>query len=504
MQQASHILATGEMKRRSLDRELDPATSRVALYPDHYPDHHPDHHPEHTHTHINPPTVRIEATEKSSPQTMASHVKTKATRRGLLQNPTQWLFENQIGVSLNLILALFFIHAVSPQQRSFTSKFFTLSGYNPATGKYGVTRDDVYFVGFCVVLFSGIRAGLMKYVLAPFARFWGLSNKKCITRFSEQGWMFMYNAVFWSLGMRMYLTSAYALNMEELWTEWPRREMEGLMKGYILAQLAYWTQQVLVVNLEARRQDYWQMIAHHCATIILITTAYAYHYTRVSNLILVLMDIIELIFPLAKCLKYLGFTTICDVIFGIFMVTWLITRHVFYLMTCWSVYYDLARLVPTQCYKGPGDNLQGPSSIPEGQSYLLEPFRNPTGLICMTDGIRIGFLSYLLILQAIMIPWSAAIVRVAIRVVRGDSAEDVRSDDEEEEEEEGEVEKDQKMEFETAQIIEEEVGVDVIDFDAWKRRSGAKQTARSSGASISRHSDRKEFLNRIGCERQID
>ncbi|KAI0538598.1 longevity-assurance protein [Xylaria digitata] len=433
---------------------------------------------------------------------MAGHVKTKAaTRKGLLQSPTQWLFEHQIAVSLNLILALFFIHAFSPEKRPFTSKFFTLSGYNAITGKYAIGHDDVYFVSFCVVLFSGIRASLMKYVLAPFARFWGLANKKRITRFSEQGWMFMYNAVFWSLGMCIYLKSSYALNLEELWTDWPQREMEGLTKGYMLAQLAYWTQQVLVVNLEARRDDYWQMIAHHGATISLIASAYAYHYTRVSNLIFVLMDIIELIFPLAKCLKYLGFTTICDVIFGIFMITWLITRHVFYLMTCWSAYYHYPRLVPTACYQGPADNLQGPLPVPEGRSYLLEPFRNPTGIICATDGIRIGFVSYLLILQAIMIPWSAAIVRVAIRVVRGDGAEDVRSDDEEEEDD---VEEDEELEFGNGQIIEEEVGVDVIDFDAWKRRSGVKETTRSSGASISRHSDRKELLNRIGCERQIE
>ncbi|KAI0429760.1 longevity-assurance protein [Xylaria sp. FL1042] len=431
---------------------------------------------------------------------MAGQVKTTISRKGLLQSPTQWLFEHQIAVSFNLILTLFLVHIYFPGERPLTSKFFTLSGYNPATGKYATGRDDFYFVGFCVVLFTGIRATSMKYVLAPFARYWGLSNKKRIARFSEQGWMFMYNAVFWSLGMHIYLKSPYFLKLEELWTDWPQREMEGLTKAYVLAQLAYWTQQLLVVNLEARRDDYWQMIAHHLATTTLITSAYANHHTRVTNLIFVLMDIIELIFPLAKCLKYLGFTTICDVIFGIFMVTWLVTRHIFYLMVCWSVYYDSPRLMPTACYSGPADDLQGPLPVPEGRSYLLEPFRNPTGTVCMNEGIRIGFLSYLLVLQAIMIPWSAAIVRVAIRVVRGQNAEDVRSDDEEEED----IEEDEKEELENAQIIEEEVGVEVIDFEAWKRRSGVKPTARSTGASLSRHSDRKELLNRIGCERQIE
>ncbi|GAP83171.1 putative TRAM LAG1 CLN8 domain-like protein [Rosellinia necatrix] len=432
---------------------------------------------------------------------MAGHFKTM--RNGLLQSPSQWLSEHQIGVSCNLLLALFLAHVCWPQWQPLTSKFFTLSGYNPATGKYATGHDDLYFVAFCVVLFSGIRACSMEYLLAPLARWCGLTNKKRITRFSEQGWMFMYNAVFWTLGMRIYIASPYFLNLAELWTDWPQRELDGLTKGYVLAQLAYWTQQLLVVNLEARRHDYWQMIAHHVATIALISSAYAYHHIRVTNLIFVMMDIIELIFPLAKCLKCLGFTTICDVIFGIFMVTWLITRHVFYLMTCWSVYNDSPRLMPTSCYAGPATDLRGPLPVPEGWSYL-QPFRDPEGIICMNQEIRIAFLSYLLILQAIMIPWSAAIVRVAIRVMRGDSAEDVRSDDEDEDEdEEVEVEGDGEFGFEKGQIIEE-VGAEVIDFEAWKRRNGVQQPARASGASISRHSDRKELLNRIGCERQIE
>ncbi|KAI3325878.1 longevity assurance proteins LAG1/LAC1 [Xylariaceae sp. AK1471] len=431
---------------------------------------------------------------------MAGNV--KATANGpLLQSPTEWLFNNQIGVSFNLIVALLFIHTCIPQGRPFTSKFLTLSGYNPATGKYAITHDDICFVGFCIVLFVGIRAGSMKYVFTPFARRCGLSNKKRITRFSEQAWMILYNAVFWTFGMRIYTTSPYFLNMQELWTDWPQREIDGLSKGYVLAQLAYWTQQLLVVHLEARRHDYWQMIAHHCATITLMAAAYAYHHTRISNLILVLMDIIELIFPLAKCLKYLGFTTICDVIFGIFLVTWLLTRHLFYLMACWSVYYDLPRLIPAACYQGPANSLQGPLPVPDGWSYLLEPFRNPSSIVCWNQVTHAGFLSYLLLLQAIMIPWSAAIVRVAVRVVRGDGAEDVRSDDEDEDEDEVD---DEKVNLEEAPMVEEEVEAEAIDFEAWKRRSGVRQAARSSGTSLSRHSDRKELLNRIGCERQIE
>ncbi|KAI0146141.1 longevity-assurance protein [Xylariaceae sp. FL1272] len=431
--------------------------------------------------------------------------KMKTMTSGPKHGLAHWLFENQTSLSFSIAAGLFTAHTCIPQARPFTSRFITLSGFNPKTGKYAIGHDDLYFVLFCIVLFTGIRAGSMRYILAPFARRWGISKEKTVNRFSEQGWMILYNAVFWTTGMYIYTHSPHYLNLQELWTDWPQRELDGLMKGYILAQWAYWTQQLIVVNIEARRHDYNQMIVHHFTTIALIGSAYAYHHTRVTNLIMVLMDVIELIFPVAKCLKYLGFTTLCDVIFGIFMITWLFTRHIFYMMATWSAYNDSPRLMPSACWKGTQDNLEGPLPVPtSGWSHLFEPFRDPKGTVCMNDNLRIGFVVYLLVLQCVMIVWSAAIVRVAIKVLRGENADDVRSDDEASDEIEEELDV-EVIESEKAQLLEEEVGVEAIDFEVWKRRTGVKAgTSRSSGVRVPGHSDRKELLNRIGCEKQID
>lgn len=72
------------------------------------------------------------------------------------------------------------------------------------------------------------------------------------------------------------------------------------MKGYMLAQLAFWLQQILVINIEERRKDHWQMFAHHIVTNALIFASYRYGHTRVGNLILVLMDVVDLFFPVCS------------------------------------------------------------------------------------------------------------------------------------------------------------------------------------------------------------
>lgn len=71
------------------------------------------------------------------------------------------------------------------------------------------------------------------------------------------------------------------------------------MKAYLLAQWAFWVQQVLVIHIEERRKDHYQMLTHHFITITLISTSYCYHLTRVGNLILVLMDVVDLFLPVS-------------------------------------------------------------------------------------------------------------------------------------------------------------------------------------------------------------
>ncbi|XXH02296.1 Sphingosine N-acyltransferase lag1 [Hypoxylon texense] len=367
---------------------------------------------------------------------------------GPMRNLARWFLDNQTGLSFNLIALIFLAHMFIPKARPHTSKFFTLSYYDPATEKYAIGPNDYHFIAFCY----------------------------------------------------LYVNSSYYLNLRELWTNWPIRELGGVMKAYLLAQWAFWVQQVLVIHIEERRKDHYQMLTHHFITITLITASYFYHQDRVGNLILVLMDVVDLFLPLAKCLKYLGYSRLCDAMFVVFMVSWFIARHVFYLMTCYSIYTDLLIEIPDSCYRGPSSNLTGPFPVPDGWGHWLEPFTDSEGTVCWTSNVRLCFLYCLLGLQVITIFWFCMIIKVAARVIRGDGADDTRSDDEGMEEEEEEEE----FEYEEAQPLEEEVGVEAIDLKGWERRTGVKRGASSSGVSLPGHSDRKELLGRIGCEKQVD
>lgn len=423
---------------------------------------------------------------------------------------------------MNLLSVLFFVHLFFSDARHHTSKFFQISYYNPRTGTYALGWDDIFFVFYWIIVFTGARCAIMDYVLTPLATWCGISKKKTKVRFAEQSWITLYYTLFWGTGMYIMYNSDYWLSLRALWRDWPTREMHGLAKWYYLVQFAFWLQQIVVVNIEERRKDHWQMLTHHVITCALIFTSYGYHQTKVGNLYLCLMDFVDIVFAVAKILKYLQFQTACDAAFGVFMISYFITRQALYMTVCYSIYKHIPEEIKYGCYQGSVTNTEGPFPVPNDWDHLTQPFRDPVGLVCWNDNIKWTFLGMLLALQCVLVVWFGMIVRVAYKVLSGQGADDTRSDDEDEEDEEvqdADVARTNHLEkiqtgIEPKPFIEKDVLSTDLDFDfkpnthkrnptpspvrrsAWKKGDG-----HSSSVNLLAASDRKELLGRIGCDK---
>lgn len=53
----------------------------------------------------------------------------------------------------------------------------------------------------------------------------------------------------------------------------------------------------MVIHLEARRKDHYQMLIHHVVTSALLSSAYIWRFYNVSNVVLCLMDIVDFLLP---------------------------------------------------------------------------------------------------------------------------------------------------------------------------------------------------------------
>lgn len=81
---------------------------------------------------------------------------------------------------------------------------------------------------------------------------------------------------------------------------------------------------------ETKRKDFWQMFSHHVITIMLISFSWICNIHRVGSLFMAIHDCADIFLEGAKALRYAKFTKLCDSTFGIFVMTWIVTRLGFF------------------------------------------------------------------------------------------------------------------------------------------------------------------------------
>ena len=95
------------------------------------------------------------------------------------------------------------------------------------------------------------------------------------------------------------------------------RSIDGLLKWYYLVQFAFWLHQILVINLEDRRKDHWQMFTHHIVTSLLLSMSYGFYQTKVGNVILCVMDAVDLVLSVSSSQAELLFECLRLILFAV-------------------------------------------------------------------------------------------------------------------------------------------------------------------------------------------
>lgn len=107
---------------------------------------------------------------------------------------------------------------------------------------------------------------------------------------------------------------------------------------------------------------------------------------------------------MAKMLNYLEGGWACDVMFSLFVLSWIVTRHYVFPKIIWAIY------------------TQVPLDIPWAW--------NPSEGLFVCTSFWVGFLVLLLFLEILLIVWLWLILRIMWGVIMGNGADDERSDSE--------------------------------------------------------------------------
>lgn len=137
----------------------------------------------------------------------------------------------------------------------------------PQDSQYMKGTGDFYFVATWVIVWTLFRECLMRFLCMPFARWGGIRKNSTLVRFAEQGYDVVTHTASCAFGIYLMQKSEYrSLNLEGMWRGYPHYKLEGDFKAYYLIQCAFWLQQIVTLNIEKRRKDYYQVRAvleHH-------------------------------------------------------------------------------------------------------------------------------------------------------------------------------------------------------------------------------------------------
>lgn len=329
----------------------------------------------------------------------------------------KFINRHQVPITRNILVALYCAEFVArtyfPQWAPYTARFLHVlhvTAHDQGSVYYDIGSNDAYYIAYYVVLLTFLRAVLMQYVFMPFADYVvHIKLRTTRMRFAEQSWQAAYYTYLFLFGQYLYYRSPYWSNINSIFAGWPHDRMTLLFKKYYLILTAFWLHQVVTLHIEKRRKDHVQMLCHHVVTCALVIGLYYYYYSRIGNLILIIMDSVDILLLTAKVLKYMGFTRACDAMFGLFVVTWIVLRHGVYNYLFYIAWHRSTTLMEgSQCVAG-----------------LVQKR-------CWNSYVVNSFLGLLGGLQVISLVWLYMIVKIIIKVVRGQNAEDLRSDEESE------------------------------------------------------------------------
>ncbi|XP_055330577.1 ceramide synthase 6-like [Paramacrobiotus metropolitanus] len=217
-----------------------------------------------------------------------------------------------------------------------------------------------------------------------------------LQKFNETGWRFFYYTSAMLYGFWVLYDKPWFYETKQCWLGYPYHPIDNDVFWYYMIPMSFYWSLLISQFFDVKRKDFWQMFAHHVTTILLLVLSWVDNLTRVGTLVLLIHDVADVFLEAAKLARYANRPRLCDALFGVFAIVWIVTRLVIY---PYAVVYSAA--------------FEGCQSV---------GFCFPAYWV---------FNSLLIMLQVLHFIWTWYILRIAINSLRTGKTDDARSDTDE-------------------------------------------------------------------------
>jgi len=160
-----------------------------------------------------------------------------------------------------------------------------------------------------------------------------------LQKFCETGWRWMFYSSILVYGLVCLWNKPWFWNIRHCWYDYPYHQVDSDVWLYYMVELSFYWSLSISQFFDVKRKDFWEMFIHHNTTIALMMFSWTAHFTRIGTLVLIVHDCADHLLELAKLCRYVKYRKLCDAIFVLFSVTWIVTRCAIF--PSWILYSTL-------------------------------------------------------------------------------------------------------------------------------------------------------------------
>ncbi|KAI4295651.1 hypothetical protein L6164_035672 [Bauhinia variegata] len=157
------------------------------------------------------------------------------------------------------------------------------------------------------------------------------ASRAKLEKCTESLWKLTYFATVEACILKLTSQEPWFIHTNLYFKGWPNQEFKVPLKIYYMCQCGFYIYSIAaLLTWETRRKDFSVMMSHHIITVVLIGWSYITSFFRIGSIILALHDASDVFMEAAKIFKYSGSEFGASVFFGLFAISWLVLRLIFF------------------------------------------------------------------------------------------------------------------------------------------------------------------------------
>jgi len=231
-------------------------------------------------------------------------------------------------------------------QHNTTAPVETMPGVFQDLPFYTAGLRDIPAVFFYLLISVVMHAIIQEYLLDKVNKKLHLSKVK-YNKFNESGQLLAFYLVslFWGgdLLMRENL-----LSVSSIWEGYPHNNMTFLFKFYFIIQISYWLHIFPELYFQkTKKEEMGEKIQYAVLYLVFIGAAYAFRFTRLALVLLVIHYLSEAVFHLCRILAYSEKTSVSNKLFKLNDLLFVLARFASVILSVLTFWFGLAKL-PTE------------------------------------------------------------------------------------------------------------------------------------------------------------